>query len=62
MGMCYNPTMLEEDFVAIVGSSQTREALVKFIADSVICRPVHNVQRNSETIDEAIDREYFHPN
>ena len=62
LGMCYNPTMLEEDFVAIVGSSQTREALVKFIADSVIRRPVYNVQRNSETIDEVIDREYFHPN
>ena len=62
LGMCYNPTMVEEDFEIIVGSSQTREALVKFITDSVIRRPVHNLLRNNEHIDEVFDREYFHPN
>ena len=63
MNMCYNPTMIEDSFHEIVGTSQTRVAIVNFIENSFIRRPIYNIQRNNAlSLDLDNSREFYHPN
>ena len=62
INMCYNPTMIEASFHEIVGTSQTRVAIVNFVADSFIRRVIHNIQRNNVVINDLDNaREFNHP-
>jgi hypothetical protein len=63
MGMCYLPTMPEDDFEDIVGVSHTRSAIVQAITTQYIRRPQHNIMRNRDkaTI-EDLERAFYHPN
>ena len=46
LGMCYNPTMLDDEFVQYSGVSQTHTAMVELIAENSYQCPIHNLLRN----------------
>ena len=67
LGMCYLPTITDEDFEDTVGVSHTRDSLVEVINTHMMRRPFHNLLRNRRVdpnnVEDTpnVERELYHP-
>ena len=54
LGMTYLPVVPNDEFETFYGISQTREAIVEFIPEQDMRRPMHNVERNKMEMAENV--------
>jgi len=67
-GMNYLPVVPDDSFVSYSGVSHTREAIVDYIRENDIGRPLHNIERKKREENMLlsvggleVDREFINP-
>ena len=69
-GMSYLPVVPTDDFEMYDGISYTREGIVQALHDQEIYRPIHNIERRKQELQEqslqlsnraSCDREFISP-
>jgi hypothetical protein len=55
LGMSYLPVVPDENFVSVTGVSYTREAIVDYLREHEISRPLYNIERKRAQLQEERD-------